>query len=67
MPKRKDILQDIEDQLKADEQGAAMRAELQDLGRQVSEDLHNFERALHDFKKQVAEAFGGVYERTYDK
>jgi chromosome condensin MukBEF ATPase and DNA-binding subunit MukB len=63
--KRKDILRDIEQQIKADEQGAALRAELQDLGRQVSEDLHDFERALHDFKKQVAEAFGGVYERSY--
>ena len=64
---KKDILRDIEQQIKADEQGAALRAELQDLGRQVSEDLHNFERALHDFKKQVAEAFGGVYERSYKK
>jgi chromosome condensin MukBEF ATPase and DNA-binding subunit MukB len=62
---KKDILRDIEQQIKADEQGAALRAELQDLGRQVSEDLHDFERALHDFKKQVAEAFGGVYERSY--
>lgn len=64
---KKDILRDIEEQIKADEQGAELRAELQDLGRQVSEDLHNFERALHDFKKQVAEAFGGVYERSYRK
>jgi len=67
MTRRKDILRDIEDQLKADEQGAALRAELQDMGRQISEDMHNFERAWIDFKKQVATAFGDAHERTYDK